>query len=212
MKKKRNILCSILLIIVLLAGYIPAVFGYDLADNPSEEEMVEILTQTGVIDSAYDDLKSNAVSRGTIVKMALTAAGYSADWMQGSTKQMFLDVFSDNENFTFINYAFENGIINGFGNGTFRPDDEVTLIEALAIVMRTFGYKVPAEVSGGYEGAYASIGTQQGFLKGIKASLNEGISYADAVRLLYNALNASSVKTNTATGEYYIDSEETKFN
>ena len=53
----------------------------------------------------------------------------------------FTDVPENHWAYKSINYAYENGIINGYGNGLFKPNNEVKYSEAITILLNTAGYK-----------------------------------------------------------------------
>jgi len=210
MKKQLNILLSFVLASVMLISTFSVANAYELKEKPEEGELVEILKRLDVIDESYDDLKDSFVTRGQFVKLALNAAGYDESWLHESSSQVFLDVFPDNDNYLYVNYAYESGIVNGSGDGCFLPDDDITFIEAIIIAMRTFGYKMPVEAVGGSESDYVYMAKKQGFLNEVDASFYEGISYKDAVRIIYNALNSNEVKS--YNNGYYIDESKTYFN
>ncbi len=59
----------------------------------------------------------------------------------GTSGEMFRDVRSSDWFDEYIGYAKEEGIVGGYSDGTFKPDQTVNLAEALKI---TFGvYKIP---------------------------------------------------------------------
>ena len=53
----------------------------------------------------------------------------------------FTDVSENHWAYKTINYAYENGIINGYGNGLFKPNNEVKYSEAITILLNVVGYK-----------------------------------------------------------------------
>lgn len=58
----------------------------------------------------------------------------------GKTK--FTDVSADHWASGYINVASQAGIINGDGNGLFRPGDEVTYEEAVKMVVCACGFRL----------------------------------------------------------------------
>jgi hypothetical protein len=69
-------------------------------------------------------------------------------------------VFADTENHwgkEYIEKAFENNIIAGFPDGSFKPDDEVTRAEFTAMLTRILNKKSPAAVNTGLDSGYADV-------------------------------------------------------
>lgn len=57
----------------------------------------------------------------------------------------FSDVPESHQNYEAISYLYANGIINGFSDGTFRPDQEINRAEALKIIL--LGSGIEGEIS-----------------------------------------------------------------
>lgn len=91
--------------------------------------------------------------------------------------------------------ATSSGIINGYPDGTFRPNNPVTTAEALTMLVRALGFKTYAESKGGFPAGYLIAAQELG--------LDDGLTLADAnlpmqrwemAVALVNALNASRAK------------------
>ncbi|MDD4151633.1 MAG: peptidoglycan DD-metalloendopeptidase family protein [Candidatus Gracilibacteria bacterium] len=53
---------------------------------------------------------------------------------------IYTDVYSENKYFEAIKYFKNNGTINGFADGSFKPDQDITRIESLKIILNAFSY------------------------------------------------------------------------
>jgi rare lipoprotein A len=62
---------------------------------------------------------------------------------QNVSAAVFSDVASDNPNFTAINYLHDSGVIEGYSDNTFRPNQKVNRAEALKIILLGAGVLVP---------------------------------------------------------------------
>ena len=61
---------------------------------------------------------------------------------QGSTGTLFSDVGSGSAYAPYVRIAVQQGWISGYTDGSFRPDNAVTLEEACTAVLKLLGYDV----------------------------------------------------------------------
>lgn len=73
---------------------------------------------------------------------------------------------------------------------TFRPDDNITLSEALKIVVSAAGYAEKAEFGGGFPNGYFAEADELELLEGIKMRADGLLDCNQAKVLMYNLLNA----------------------
>ena len=101
----------------------------------------------------------------------------------------FTDVPKDYEYAQGI-YGLANlGILNGFGDGTFRPDDPVLYEHAVKILVRVLGY-YPLVESG--QSSTMEIAAELGILKNVSAMNNGYISRENTAQLIYNSLETNT--------------------
>lgn len=94
---------------------------------------VSAATQKGIV-SGYDGNKfkpNSKITRAEAVKILVTATG--AD-ISNVVPADFSDVASDAWYYGYVAYAVEHGIINGYGNGKFGPEKNLTRAEAAKII------------------------------------------------------------------------------
>ena len=88
-----------------------------------------------------------------------------------------------------IKAAYDSGIINGMGDGTFAPDANVTYDQALKMVVCMLNHGALAEMEGGYPGGYRSQASKLKLTTGVE---NTGFSDAATrgmiAQIMYNAL------------------------
>ncbi len=104
----------------------------DLDETPWAETAVLYLAECGAINGVDDDKFAPLayVTRGQFAKMLIGALGL----LQSDAQADFADVAPDDEFFPYIASAQQLGIVNGLGNGTFGPNDEITR-EDLGVMM-----------------------------------------------------------------------------
>lgn len=112
------------------------------------ELAVKMLNSYGII-SGYPDgsfKPSKTLTRAELTSIALNMK--RVDLSEYKVKNnAFIDVADDHWAYKAINYAYENGIINGYGDGLFKPDKEVTYSEAITILVNTSGHKSLIELT-----------------------------------------------------------------
>lgn len=88
----------------------------------------------GVVNGYGDGLfrPDNKVSRAELVKIFLLAAGKS---LPENYSYSFVDVPEYAWYYPYVGMAFNLDLLSGYGDGTFRPDREVTRAEAAKIAV-----------------------------------------------------------------------------
>lgn len=109
--------------------------------NTKYEYYVKVLESYGVI-SGYPD--GTFRPNKTLTRAELTAIALNMKDVDLSDYEVKTNNFTDLEEshwaYKLINYAAENGIVNGYGNGLFKPNSEVKYSEAITILTNVAGY------------------------------------------------------------------------
>ncbi len=129
---------------------------------------------------------------------------------QGFTFADMADVPSDNWACGYIGYCVQAGLMQGDGDGYFRPDDNITLEECVKTVVVLLGYEVAAAERGGYPVGYYNIAVEKGLLKSVSGNRSEAAIRQDIVMLVYNALDVPMlVSTYSEDASYKEDPNQT---
>lgn len=182
----KRLLCLIIVVSFLTQQF---VFGYysDTRETPYEKP-VNVLSAFGIL-KGYDDgtfKSANPVTRAEFVDFVIRFLNLGAVESQNLT--YYNDVDNDYWALSAINTAAALGLVAGFEGRIFRPEDNITVSEALKIVMSSLGYNAVAQEKGGYPVGYLSLANQYGVLSGVKTAYNDNATRGDAVFMLYNAL------------------------
>ncbi len=110
---------------------------------------------------------------------------------------MFTDVAGSDPLAPAIRTAVQQGWMSGYSDGSFRPENPVTLEEACAAALNLLGYDVTT-LSGTFPAAQLNKARELGLRDDLAAGQGDTLTIADGAVLLYNALTAS-----TAEGEVY---------
>ncbi len=133
----------------------------------------------------YSDEKS-AVKR---VDFVITALKFiNKDLNPAVSEDIFADVDKDYYAAGYIKTAVELGLLNGYADGNFMPQNPIAMNQAVKVIVRLLGYSEAAETGGGYPNGYLSVAYEKQLLKGISNSGGSTITYADMLKLLENSM------------------------
>ncbi|MBU0981364.1 S-layer homology domain-containing protein [Patescibacteria group bacterium] len=108
----------------------------DIENHWSESYVTELYAMGAV--GGYQDgtfRPENSISRAEILKIALETFGHD---VSGSAQDYpFSDVGAADWPKDYVEYAFDHGFVEGYSDGTFRPNDPVTRAAALKIIIET---------------------------------------------------------------------------
>ena len=146
--------------------------------------------QTGSLDAE--------VTRGAFAKMLVQFSAYrESAAQQGNIGTLYKDVPSSSQWAPYVRIAVQQGWMNGYTDGSFRPDNAVTLEEACTAVLKLLGYKM-TDLNGVFPAAQLNKAQEIGLRSQLERTQGQTMNYEDCALLLYNALTA-----NTASGSAY---------
>lgn len=141
------------------------------------------------------------LTRGALTKLMVAFSAYrESAKTQGSTGTLFSDVGSGSAYAPYVRIAVQQGWISGYTDGSFRPDNAVTLEEACTAVLKLLGYDVTT-LSGTFPAAQLNKANELGLRDNLTKTQGEGMTLEDGAVLLHNALTAT-----TAEGKVYASS------
>lgn len=117
---------------------------------------------TGYEDGTFRP--DNPITRAEFVKAMLTM-GEGVFEEKENINVDFSDVAESHWAYDEISKAVSIGFINGYNDGTFRPDDNITYEQAVTMIFTALGYKPVADLYGGYPHAYMSLAYYNRFFK-----------------------------------------------
>ncbi|MFI3227417.1 MAG: S-layer homology domain-containing protein [Clostridia bacterium] len=172
----------------------------------ANEDAVTTLTALGVINGYTDGTfrPDNTVTRAEMAKMIFTIKNGGSD--DASAFAGIYTEFSDVESHWaagYIKFCENTGIIAGYTDGTFKPDEEVTGVEALKMALVALGYNAE---KAGLTGTYWSQNT---ISKSVLTGLTDDVTNfaadctrENAAQILYNALYADMVKWDSSSEDF----------
>ena len=134
---KMQKLISILAIAAMAITSLPVASADAFSDVPPTNEFyakIEDLAARNVVSGLNGKYyPENGVTRAELTKMALGAFGITNAIPEGAPH--FTDVPSTHSLFAYVETAYGLGIVSGYGDGTFRPDQQILRQEGMKIVM-----------------------------------------------------------------------------
>lgn len=178
----------------------------------SNREDITVLTDLGIIDGFEDNTfrADEDLTRAQLVKVICTLLGYT-DISTCDTS--FSDVKANHWASGYINFASSKGIVAGFEDGTFRPDDKVSYEQAVKMVVCALGYEPAAKatVSNNWYNGYLNIASSIGVIKGVNGTVGKNFTRGSMAKLLYNALTTQMMDVSSwgSNGNEYSKTEDT---
>ena len=167
------------------------------ANAAASNAAVQTAVTLGGLTSEQASALSTALTRGQLAKLLVAFSAYrESAATQGNTDTLFTDVDSGNEYAPYIRIAVQQGWLSGYTDGSFRPDNGVTLEEACTAALKLLGYDV-ATLSGSFPAAQLNKASSLGLRAGLSAVQGQGLTLEDAAVLFYNALTASTAENQT---------------
>ncbi|MCC8014731.1 MAG: S-layer homology domain-containing protein [Eubacterium sp.] len=173
----------------------------DISTRPWAVEAIEALADKGIISGvSADEFKPDAnITRGDFCVIIAKAAGFAG----GTGAADFSDVDENKYYAPYVAYAAENGIVNGYDDGTFKPEAPISRQEMMVVVARFLGadgteditaladFSDSSDVSA-WAAPYVAYLKDKGVVQGTDTGLKplDSITRAQAAVLVYNAINA----------------------
>ena len=204
------------LVIVLAMALSTVAFGAvysDVAADASYNEAVEVMSALGLLKGYEDGTfgPDKTITRAEFAAVIVRALGMEDAAAGAAVNTIFTDVTAAHWGAGYVQVANQQGIIAGYGDGTFGPDDEVTYEQAVKMIVCALGYdKMFENVANAYPAGYISQANKLGITVGAIGRIGDKASRATVARLVYNALDVKLMEQTTfGTDNYWSDVEDT---
>ena len=165
----------------------------------TKEQTKDVMALTGITVDKKGKMigTKKKVTRAEFAKMLAQASPYSGEIAKTEKRIFFKDVNKGDKNASYINFAATKGYMSGYLGGKFKPNQGITLREAIYSVLTLLGYS-KEDFSGNLAEAryekYKELGLGKNIVKREASVLNQ----TDCMYLFYNLLNAKK-----KSGEIY---------
>lgn len=206
---KRKLLMLLIITVLLLgcSGEAGAATFRDI-DDAETAAAVDTLHALGLVDgvssSRYDP--DGLLTRAQFCKLLTLALGLDGDVSLYSHATRYADVTAAHWATGYVNLASAKGYINGYGDGSFGPEDSVTYGQAVTILLRALGYTT-AQIGYYWPEDYVSFAAGVGLDADLELSAGSYLSRGDAALILLEFINTDKVNTGNANGgsSSYLD-------
>lgn len=199
-------LLSLLLALSLTLALVPTA-GAAFRDISDSETALAAATLQGfgVVDGtgggSFDP--NGMLTRAQACKLIVGVLGLSSQVSTYARKTLFSDVSPSAWYNGYVNLAYAKGMINGYGDGTFGPDDPITYGQLATIALRLLGY-TSAEIGSVWPLDYTAFADDLGLNGSLTLTANQSLTRGQAAVLLANTLRAK-----TAGGQDYYQTIST---
>ena len=159
--------------------------GAGATGSDSRQEAVQAL---GIL-TAGESL-TGQVTRVRFAQMLVAASAYKNS-AEGYGSSLFKDLKGDHWASGYVRLAIEQGWMSGYVDGTFRPDQAITLEEGCSALLKVLGYD-PSTLKGAYPAAQLAKASSIGLLDDVSARRGSKLTGQDCVDLFYNLLTAKT--------------------
>ncbi len=212
MKLFKKLTVFTLVIAMLCSMSVFALEFPDVSTDDKNQEAIDVLSSLGII-KGYDDGQfkpEKTVTRAEITSLIVRMLGMSSI-NTSVVDSPYTDVPGNHWAVSDIKTANSMGIIKGYGDGKFGPEDEVTYEQAVKMIVAMLGYEPSAMKKGGYteENGWPNGDWASGYMQEARdLSLlknSEMIQTAPAPRkiiaqILYNSLEIDLTEKITVPG------------
>ena len=217
--KKSIFLTIILCLIVSLFSVSFAVKVPSDVKGTKQKTAVRELMELEIVDGYPDGTyrPDAVVSRSELAKLLVVSYGLDGVAKTYTGKTQYTDVNEVGNHWAsgYINVSTNYQFINGYPDGTFKPDNTVTYAEAITMCLRALGYTKEIESNGTWPINYISKAQDLKLVKDITInSYDDGAKRGDIAILVWNMLNTEmeGISGNKTMLEVkfpdYIDEEE----
>lgn len=173
--------------LMFLLAAIMFLYSFNAYAAQPEQKVIDDLQAFHIIEKE-DNIKSeDFVTRAEFVKMLCITTSYEIGHV--APIEFFSDVTKDHWAVKYIAVAYEDNIIHGYDDNTFRPESNITYQEMLKMIVCALGYDVYANNAGGYPDGYLTYSKNLGIIRGLSFNNNAYATRGDAMCMIYNALD-----------------------
>ncbi len=165
----------------------------DVTNNTPNAKAIFTLTNLGIIngyqndDSTFSFKPNGDITRAEFSKIMTVALGAADENATGNHD--FTDIDSHWAK-PYVITAAGRGIVNGFEDKTFRPDENVTYEQAVKMIVCAAGYETIAQSRGGWPNGYMAQAADLGITKDAVSGEQSGkVSRGVVAQLVYNVLD-----------------------
>ncbi|MBQ3115361.1 MAG: S-layer homology domain-containing protein [Clostridia bacterium] len=190
MKNLNKVFAMLLVVAMMMTSVVFADFS-DVADDAAYAEAINVGVALGLF-TGYEDgtfQPEGNITRAEFAAMVVRALNQENQAKSAATAiTAFPDVAADHWANGYINIASKKGIINGYEDGTFRPENNVTFEEAVKMLVVAIGHE-PEVGAAGYPVGYLTVADDYDITDDAMGVVGEAATRGLVSQLLLNAMD-----------------------
>lgn len=183
---KKKLIASVLLAVMLVCS-----IGVHASVEYSGAFAQDVLRNLDIMkgDENGNMNLGSSLTRAEFAKIAINSSKYKNSVAHGAKISVFQDCTYTHWAAPYVKVAVTNKVVTGYPDGTFKPDNTVSLEEAVTVMLRLLGY---ADEDFGNTWPYGQVSLAEGIglTDNIEKGIGEAMSREDALKMVYNTLNA----------------------
>lgn len=190
MKNLNKVLAMLVVFMMVVSTVAFAGSFTDVADTSSYSTAIEVGTDLNLF-KGYEDgtfAPEGEITRAEFAAIVVRLKGQEAQANGAKAATMFADVPADHWAAGYVNIAVQAGIINGYGDGNFGPEDQVEYQDAITMMVRALGYE-PAIGAAGYPTGYLTKAGELGLTTNVNGTNGVAINRGAVAQIAFNALD-----------------------
>jgi len=199
----KKIISCLLAVIIVVSGMSTLVMASDMTDKG--ERAIKAVTGLKIVPAVADF--NATVTRAEFASVALRLYDEEiADEFSEGVNTVYSDVTAEHYKSNDIAKISGLGIMRGFEDSTFRPEENLQLVQALKIILDMSGYSEYVAYNGGYPEGYMRQAVYTGLTTGVNKTAYDALTYGELCRIIYNAIDIPMVVEDhlTKTDVYYV--------
>ena len=196
---KKRLLSGLLAAALVISMLPSAVLAIDTND-----EKATVLAALDIMagDENGDLNLGQSVTRAEFSTMAVRAHTTGRYTSASTGVSPYYDVPASHWASGYVATATQLGLVTGYLDGLFRPDQTITLEEGVSIVLQLLGYSA-SDFPGGWPASQMTAYHTLGLDEGMTAAQGQPLTRRDTQQLFYNLLT-----TRDSSGSYYLNTLE----
>ena len=201
MKNLKKTLAVVLAFAMILSMGFSAFAYTDVTAGTKVAEAVGILSNLGIFTGFEDGTfkPNDTVTRAQMAAIICRTLGYEDQAQSSAGSTIFNDVPASHWASGYVNVAQSLQIINGYGDGNFGPEDQVTYEQAVKMIVVALGYELDAQAKGGWSTGYLAVASREGITKNANGTVGSAAVRGTIAVLVYNALEVPLMDQDTWT-------------
>jgi hypothetical protein len=214
-----TLLAAAALCLAVTAGSIPSALAFSDVEDADTSLAAETLAGLGIVsgDGSGSFYPQDGLTRAQFCKMAVLTEGHGGQVSSSAYKTLFSDVPGSSWAAPYVNLAYSEKLVSGYGNGLFGPDDPVTAAQAVTVALHLLGYE-NTDIGPFWPEDYLSKAADLGLLNGVSTSADAPLTRGEAAIILYHLLSMDAAQgkpfyqglaSTAVTGAVLMDNDAT---